>query len=225
MCGISGIISESISNNDQNLVHKATQTLKHRGPDFCNVKNGKNFAFGHSRLSIIDLSAGGNQPMSDKEEIIQIVFNGEIYNYLELKKNLIDLGYGFETDSDTEVIIAGYKIWGIDFVTKLRGMFSIALWDEDKNKLFLFRDIFGERPLFYQHLNKTLKFSSEMKSLLTMCDSTRKINYDAVDLFLHYQFIPEPHSLIHGILKVESSTSALFGIFSGGRKYQATEVL
>jgi asparagine synthase (glutamine-hydrolysing) len=202
MCGISGIISESISNNDQNLVHKATQTLRHRGPDFCKVKNGKNFTFGHSRLSIIDLSAGANQPMSDKEEAIQIVFNGEIYNYLELKKNLIDLGYGFETDSDTEVIIAGYKKWGIDFVTKLRGMFSIALWDEGKNKLFLFRDIFGERPLFYQHLNKTLKFSSEIKSLLAMCEDTKKINYEAVDLFLHYQFIPEPHSLIHGILKV-----------------------
>jgi asparagine synthase (glutamine-hydrolysing) len=220
MCGISGIISESISNNDQNLVHKATQTLSHRGPDFCKVENGKNFSFGHSRLSIIDLSAGANQPMSDNEECIQIVFNGEIYNYLELKKNLIDLGYGFETDSDTEVIIAGYKIWGIKFVTKLRGMFSIALWDEGKNKLFLFRDIFGERPLFYQHLDKTLKFSSEIKSLLAMCENIKKINYEAVDLFLHYQFIPEPYSLIHGILKVPPAHYLEFSPTDGSIKVQ-----
>jgi asparagine synthase (glutamine-hydrolysing) len=202
MCGINGIVSKTISKQDENLVYEATQTLKHRGPDFCDVKSGEKFIFGHSRLSIIDLSSRANQPMSDKEEVIRLVFNGEIYNYLELKKDLIDLGYVFETNSDTEVIIAGYKIWGMSFVAKLRGMFAIALWDENQKKLFLIRDFFGERPLFYQHLDKTLKFSSEMKSLLTMCESTKLVNFEAVDLFLHYQFIPEPHSLIHGILKV-----------------------
>ncbi len=215
MCGINGIVSEIISKQDQNLVHEATQTLRHRGPDFWQVKNGENFTFGHSRLSIIDLSARANQPMSDKEETIQIVFNGEIYNYLELKQDLTDLGYRFETDSDTEVVIAGYKIWGMDFVTKLRGMFAIALWDESENKLFLIRDVFGERPLFYQHFNKTLKFSSEMKSLLKMCETEIHVNYEAVDLFLHYQFIPEPHTLVHGFLKVPPAHYVEFSTTQG----------
>ena len=215
MCGISGVVSETISNKEKKLVLDATQILKHRGPDFAQVKNGENFSFGHSRLSIIDLSARANQPMSDKQELVQVVFNGEIYNYLELRGYLVSLGYHFETDSDTEVIIAGYKVWGISFVTKLRGMYAIALWDEALKKLFLIRDVFGERPLFYHHQGKTIKFSSEIKSLLTMDVGKKQINFESVDLYLHYQFIPEPHTLIQGILKVLPSNYLEFNPLDG----------
>ncbi len=159
MCGISGIIGD---NSNSNLLSEMIETQKHRGPDSSgkHVKNG--VCLGHNRLSIIDLSDSANQPFIDKSERYVLVFNGEIYNYLELKS---ELEYDFKTNSDTEVLLAAYIKWGKDCLQKLNGMFSFAIWDSYEKKLFAARDRFGVKPFYYHLSDNTFYFASEIKTL------------------------------------------------------------
>lgn len=159
MCGITGAINfKNIKENDKEYIVKFNSAISHRGPDASGMWSDENVVFGHVRLSIIDLSTGSNQPMLSHDEDIVIVFNGEIYNHEEIKKELKD-EFVFKTDhSDTEVIIYAYKKWGIDALQKFTGMFAIALYDRAKQKVYLVRDRFGKKPLHSILLQKIKPF-------------------------------------------------------------------
>ena len=159
MCGISGIIGDNLNSN---LLSKMIETQKHRGPDSSGKYVNEGVCLGHNRLSIIDLSESANQPFIDDSERYVLVFNGEIYNYLELK---LELDYDFKTESDTEVLLAAYIKWGKDSLDKLNGMFSFAIWDKYEKKLFAARDRFGVKPFYYHFSGNTFYFASEIKTL------------------------------------------------------------
>ena len=144
MCGITGF-----NWNDKKLINKITRELSHRGPEYQGSYNNQNISLGHRRLSIIDLSDAGKQPMSTADNNLKIVFNGEIFNYEELKKDLIKKGHSFKSNSDTEVLINGYSEYGKNILNKVNGQFSFAIYDKIKNKLFLARDQLGINPLYY----------------------------------------------------------------------------
>ena len=159
MCGIVGVIGKKAK---KDVLLKMTNTQKHRGPDYTGTWIDEHICLGHNRLSIIDLSENANQPFQDKEKRFQLIFNGEIYNYQELKK---ELDYDFVTSSDTEVLLAAYIKWGKDCLHRLNGMFSFAIWDSKEKMLFAARDRFGVKPFYYHQSKDTFYFSSEIKSL------------------------------------------------------------
>ncbi|OGS71062.1 MAG: asparagine synthase (glutamine-hydrolyzing) [Flavobacteria bacterium RIFCSPLOWO2_12_FULL_35_11] len=161
MCGIAGIVGENASEERMNLM---LLSQKHRGPDFTGKYIAKEIVLGHNRLKIIDLSEAANQPFYSEGNRYILIFNGEIYNYLELKEELQN-EYDFKTASDTEVLLAAYLKWGKDCLSKLNGMFSFAIWDSQEKKLFAARDRFGVKPFYYHHKNKAFYFSSEIKAL------------------------------------------------------------
>ena len=171
MCGIIGIVSANSPIENKSWLMLARDTMIHRGPDDFGEwwSRDNKVGLGHRRLSIIDISSSGHQPMLDSQEKVSIVFNGEIYNYLDLKNKLIKKGYSFKSSSDTEVILYAYLEWGIEFLNHLNGMFAICLYDIEKNKIFIARDRAGEKPLFYKFENGLLKFASELKALLIPC--------------------------------------------------------
>jgi len=161
MCGIAGIIGNDFDNE---TLYKMLNAQKHRGPDYTGVWEDNNVSLGHNRLSIIDLSKDANQPMLSYDNELIIVFNGEIYNYLELKE-ILKYDYPFQTQSDTEVLIAAYKKWGYQMLDKLNGMFAFAIWDKNQHKLFAARDRFGVKPFYYSLDNTEFLFASEIKAL------------------------------------------------------------
>jgi len=168
MCGIAGIYNLDQKPVKQEDLKKMTDLMIHRGPDDQGFYLKNNLGLGHRRLSIIDLSLAGHQPMSNQDKTIWIIHNGEIYNYLELKKELIKLGYKFSSQTDTEVIIHAYEQWGEECFKKFNGMWAMAIWDEKKQKIVLSRDRFGIKPLYYYIDNKIIAFASEIKPLLTL---------------------------------------------------------
>ncbi|MBI5045163.1 MAG: asparagine synthase (glutamine-hydrolyzing) [Candidatus Levybacteria bacterium] len=210
MCGILGAITKN--KTELELFRNALQTLSHRGPDSEGVKefSDKKCAviFGQKRLAIIDLHPSANQPMSDHTGKYWITFNGEIYNYLELKEILIKKGHKFRTKSDTEVILEGYKEYGIEIVKKLRGMFAFGLFDKNKNLIFIARDHFGKKPLYYFLGKDTLIFGSEVKALVAFVKNkkTLTIDHQAVVKFLMYGYIPSPNSIYNEIKKLPAAT-------------------
>lgn len=161
MCGILGLVSDNI---DENVFSKSLELMKHRGPDNSSIMSMENVIFGHNRLSIIDLDKRSNQPF--KLGNYTIIYNGEIYNYLELKKELVHNGMNFKTNSDTEVILVAYMFWGEDFLKKLNGMWSFAIYDNSNKKIILSRDRFGVKPLYYLLNKNTFIFGSEIKAIL-----------------------------------------------------------
>ncbi len=201
MCGIVGILKWNNEKISEEEILSLTNSVDHRGPDGLGIVLKENFAFGHRRLSIIDLE-GGKQPMSNFNETIWITFNGEIYNYQELKKELTDFGYEFRTNSDTEVIIYSYEKWGIDCVKKFRGMFAFVIADISNKKYFLARDHFGIKPLVYRKEENYLAFSSEITALKKIENVTAEGNLQAIDFYLRYQYIPTPHTIYKNIYKL-----------------------
>ncbi|MBE0461550.1 MAG: asparagine synthase (glutamine-hydrolyzing) [Candidatus Aminicenantes bacterium] len=203
MCGICGIVQTKnetpISNS---LLHAMCQTIVHRGPDDEGIFIEKKAALCTRRLSIIDVE-GGHQPLSNEDGSIWIAHNGEVYNFPELRKELISRGHTFSTRTDTETIIHSYEEWGETFVNKLRGMFAFALWDRRKERLILVRDRIGIKPLYYTLLDdKTLVFGSELKSILVHPDVRRTLSTHALDLFLTLEYIPAPFSIFKNIFKL-----------------------
>jgi asparagine synthase (glutamine-hydrolysing) len=183
MCGILGLISESVGSQSKDF-SKALDILSHRGPDDRGMFEGQNILLGHRRLSIIDLSSGGHQPMLHQESGVAIVFNGEIYNYLELREQLKNLGHIFKTNSDTEVLLHAYLEWGTSTLNKLNGMWAFAIWEPKQRKLFMARDRFGVKPLYYTKKPGSFSFASEPKALLSLFPDLRKPNDLAVYEFL-----------------------------------------
>lgn len=203
MCGIIGALSRSPLNPNQ--VEVALPLLKLRGPDDQGIWSDRHIQLGHTRLSILDLSPLGHQPMSFGNGRFWITFNGEIYNYLELQAELSELGYQFASRSDTEVLLAAYSQWGSNCLEKLRGMFAFAIWDRDCNQLFLARDRFGEKPLYYWLDQGTLYFASELKALLALLPHPPDLDPIAIDLYFHYQYVPEPRTPFKNIHKLSAA--------------------
>jgi asparagine synthase (glutamine-hydrolysing) len=209
MCGIAGMVGHS----DETLVRSMTDALAHRGPDDSGFHVAENVALGHRRLSIIDLD-GGHQPMPDASGKRHLVFNGEIYNYRELRDDLGARGYPFQTESDTEVILAAYDAWGVDCVDHLRGMFAFALWDSAEQRLFVARDRLGVKPLYYAQVGDRLYFGSEMKALLQVPEVDRGLDYAALDDYLTFLYTVPPRTFYQGIRQVPP---AHCGVWEAGR--------
>src|SRR3989440_483007 len=166
MCGICGMYNaRSREPVSQELIEGMTSLISHRGPDDSGLYVDHEIGLGFARLSIIDLS-GGHQPMSNETGDVWVVFNGEIWNYKELRKELIEKGHQFRTNSDTETIVHAYEEYGVDCVARLHGMFGFAIWDAPRKRLFLARDRAGKKPLYYTTVNGDFLFASEIKSLL-----------------------------------------------------------
>ncbi|MBL8092434.1 MAG: asparagine synthetase B, partial [Anaerolineales bacterium] len=168
MCGISGLFdTRGKQDYSRDLISRINDIQLHRGPDEAGIHLEPGLALGHRRLSIIDL-ATGQQPLVNEDGSVCVVFNGEIYNFVELKKELESLGYAFKTESDTEVILAAYDKWGEDFQFKLNGMWALAIWDGHERKMFVSRDRFGVKPMIYLFDGKRFAFASEMKAFLAL---------------------------------------------------------
>lgn len=206
MCGICG--QYNYRHNEPVLretVEQMTKTLVHRGPDDEGYFFAGPLGFGFRRLSIIDLG-GGHQPMSDREETVWVVFNGEIYNFPEIKEELQASGHVFATQSDTEVIVHGYKEWGDDLLPRLNGMFGLGIWDVKKNRLVLARDAMGIKPLYYKEENGRIFFSSEIRAILAGAGERADVDPAALNLFLRYRYTPAPLTLFKGIQKLAAGT-------------------
>lgn len=202
MCGIAGILHfDKDRKADKSVLMKMTESISYRGPDGDGFYLQNNLGLGHRRLSIIDLPTG-EQPMFNEDKSIVLVFNGEIYNYIELREELKKEGYIFKTSSDSEVIIKAYEKWGIDCQKKFNGMWAFALWDNFKRQLFLSRDRIGEKPLQYAVFENTFVFGSEIKSILAY--GVPKIpNYELLDLYLTLSYIPTPYTFFKDIHKLK----------------------
>lgn len=207
MCGITGFSWE-----DKSLIKKMTSCIAHRGPDSSGHFTDKNISLGHRRLSIIDLSPKGNQPMFNENKSIVIVFNGEIYNFKEIKSKLINEGFKFKSDGDTEVILRGYQIYGTNIFSMLDGMFALAIYDKKKKQIILARDRIGKKPLYYSIKNKELIFSSEIKSLLE-AEVSNQISKEVMLKTIMSRFSPGNDTVFSDIKKLPPSS---YGIFSKG---------
>ena len=206
MCGICGEYNFG-SNRPATpeRIQTMTTTLTHRGPDDEGYLCRGSVAFGFRRLSIIDLE-GGHQPMADIERGVFLVFNGEIYNFKELRAVLEQHGHRFKTKSDTEVILHGYKEWGIDVLSRLNGMFGLAIWDEQENRLMLARDRLGVKPLYYRLNSDQVVFGSEIRAILAHDDCRPEPDAAALNLFLRYRYTPAPLTAFKGIKKLAAGT-------------------
>ncbi|PIE34626.1 asparagine synthase (glutamine-hydrolyzing) [candidate division KSB3 bacterium] len=202
MCGIAGVINYYEKREvPKRLLEKMVSVLEHRGPDDVGIHANGNVGLGIRRLSIIDLQKG-HQPISNEDNSIWVVYNGEIYNYKELRQELEKKGHKFKTNTDTEVLLHLYEEMGKNLVTKLNGMFAFALWDKKRRTLLLARDRAGIKPLFYYIGRDKLSFSSELKSLLQDTSVPRDLNHHAVYDYLSLQYIPAPQTIFTGIKKL-----------------------
>jgi len=213
MCGITGFCDFNKKSNKQ-VLQNMTDVLHHRGPDdsgYSFYENDyANIGLGHRRLSILDLSTHGHQPMKFKE--FEIVYNGEVYNFKEIRKELEKENYSFESDSDTEVILKAYHKWGIKAVDKFNGMFAIAIYDKKEEKLILIRDRIGKKPLYYSFDKDTFLFASELKSLMKYPNFNKIINKDSLNMFLFHGYITAPHSIFENIFKLEPGKYLIFNL-------------
>lgn len=211
MCGICGKISFNIGADiDEGLIRKMCSVLTHRGPDEEGVflaETRVRVGMGHRRLSIIDLSKAGIQPMSNEDGSIRIVFNGEIYNFPELRGVLQKKGHTFKSHTDTEVILHLYEEKGEDCVQDLRGQFAFCIWDEKKEQAFIARDRIGKKPLYYWHKNETFIFASEIKAILQDPEVSAEVNRLAITDYLSYGYVPTPESMFKGIYKLPPAHS------------------
>ena len=207
MCGITGFLSPDGFNADEArcTLTAMTDAIRHRGPDDGGewIDPVSGVALGSRRLSIIDLSPAGHQPMESASGRFVIAFNGEIYNFPELRRQLIELGYGFRGRSDTEVLLTGIEHWGMRAaLERCNGMFALAVWDRQQRVLHLARDRAGEKPLYYGWLDRTFLFGSELKSLRPHPAFRARVDRDAVALFLRHGYVPSPHSIYLGVHKL-----------------------
>ncbi len=215
MCGIAGWVAPSASAPDDGLLQPMLQALYHRGPDgagscsFTAESGAWRVVLGHRRLAIIDPN-GSRQPMRDDAAGLTLTFNGEIYNFRELRAELEARGHRFQRDSDTEVLLRAYQQWGTQCVHHLRGQFAFAVWDANTERLFLARDRFGEKPLYLHVANGALYFASEMKALLALPQISSDVDLPAVWDYLAYRYVPGPRTLLSAIRKLPPATTAIW---------------
>jgi asparagine synthase (glutamine-hydrolysing) len=217
MCGICGIFDLNGNPINPDILNGMNSIIRHRGPDGDGQLIDCEVGLGHRRLSIIDVG-GGAQPIGNEDGTVQIVFNGEIYNFIELRKELEGFGHLFKTRSDTEVIVHAYEQWGPDCVTRFNGMFSFAIWDKNKRELFLARDHLGIKPLYYIQIGSQLLFASEIKSLLEHPKCPRETDLNSLAELFTFRYVPSPKTLFGGIMKLPPGHWLKAG--SGGFKIQ-----
>ena len=199
MCGFCGYINKKKKSKEE--IKKMTDAISHRGPDDENYYLDSDIAMGFRRLSIIDLK-GGRQPISNLDDSMVITFNGEIYNFKSIKKDLISKGHIFKTNADTEVILHGYEEYGENILSKLRGMFGFVIWDKKKKELFGARDHFGQKPFYYCNMNGTFMYGSEIKSFLHNSDFVREVNQDSLKPYLTFQTSVLEETFFKGVYKL-----------------------
>jgi len=207
MCGIVGFQSSEHFKNLKEFLPAASASLSHRGPDDCGIFFDENSGVGlaHRRLAILDLSSAGHQPMATADGKLHVSYNGEIYNFMAIRKTLVDCGHQFFSTSDTEVLLKAYLQWGPDCLQRFIGMFAFAIWDERNRSLFLARDRLGIKPLYY-HLGDdqhTLLFGSELKAIMAFGRRFKVLDPEAIPLFLHYQYIPAPKTIFKNTFKLQ----------------------
>jgi asparagine synthase (glutamine-hydrolysing) len=215
MCGICGVVGQA----DEQLVKKMLAAIAHRGPDdegvyVADAANGARVGLGHRRLSIIDLSAAGHEPMSDASGEIWLTYNGEIYNFKEIRKDLEKRGHKFKSDSDAEVIIYAYREWGLNALALLNGIFAFAIWDRRDNSLLVARDRLGVKPLYFADTPAGFAFASEIKALLTIPNFKREVDLEALDQYLSFLWTPDPKTIFRGVQKLPPGH---FLIYKNGR--------
>ena len=202
MCGIVGFASKKYNKESKEIIlKKMTESIYHRGPDDEGYFVEDMVALGMRRLSIIDLSTG-EQPIFNEDKSVVIVYNGEIYNFKELKKELLEKGHEFTTNTDTEVIIHLYEEKGIECLHDLNGMFAFAIYDSREKQMFIARDRFGIKPLYYYYKNGDFIFASELKALLLFPTTEKNINLEALNLYLTFEHVPAPYSIYKDIYKL-----------------------
>ena len=210
MCGIAGFTRlHKTPAEPGELIRRMTATLAPRGPDGEGYYVDAGIALGHRRLSIIDLS-GGAQPMASEDGRYQIVYNGEVYNYVELRSDLERRGCVFRTQSDTEVILRQFILDGVEALQRFNGMFAFAIWDRDERRLFMARDRLGVKPLYYCVQDGDLIFGSELKALLVHPRVERRLNRLSVSKYFTYGYVPAPHTIFEGVQKLEPGACLLF---------------
>ncbi len=205
MCGIAGILLKSppaTAVDESRRVLAALDRLRHRGPDDQGFCRSHGLLLGHRRLSILDLSPAGHQPMETGDGRFICSLNGEIYNYLELREELAQQGYPFRTGTDTEVLLAAFAHWGADCLQRFRGQFAFAMWDRATSRLWLARDRVGEKPLYYWRDRERCVFASEIKALLELMPARPALSPDSLNAYLHYQFVIEPDTPLEDVQKL-----------------------
>src|SRR5437868_6204531 len=206
MCGICGQFNFVRRDPvERDAIRRMTATITHRGPDDEGYLFDDAVGFGFRRLSIIDL-AGGHQPMSDAEQTVWVILNGEIYNFKELRTQLEQRGHSFRTRSDTEVVIHGYKEWGTDVFNHLNGMFGVAIWDIPNERLVVARDAMGIKLVYYRLAHGQLTFGSEIRAVLAANDAAPQVDPAAVNLFLRFRYTPSPYTIFQGVRKLAPGT-------------------
>ena len=215
MCGIAGVVDLKGRTVNADLLNRLCSRLMHRGPDARGIQISDGLALGHRRLSIIDLD-GGRQPMGNEDGTVWITFNGEVYNYLELRPSLESSGHRFATRSDTEVILHAYEEYGSGCVDRLRGMFAFAIWDAKDRTLFLARDRVGKKPLFYTSAGGQFLFASELQSLLEHPSVSRKLDPTALDDYLTYGYVPSPKTIFQNVFKLPPACTLTLAVPGDG---------
>jgi asparagine synthase (glutamine-hydrolysing) len=203
MCGICGIVGKA----DEQLIQKMLASIAHRGPDdeglyMAESANGERVGLGHRRLSIIDLSPAGHEPMADAQGEIWLTYNGEIYNFKEIRKELEKRGHKFKSESDAEVVIYAYREWGLNALAMFNGMFAFAIWDGRNNSLLLARDRLGIKPVYYANTPSGFAFASEIKAILSIPNFKREVDLESLNQFLSFLWTPGPDTLFSGVKKL-----------------------
>ena len=197
MCGLCGFTGEIVDRDA--VITKMTDKITHRGPDSSGIFKDENIAMGFRRLSIIDISNTGDQPIYNEDRTLVLTFNGEIYNYRELREELIQKGHRFYTQTDSEVLLHGFEEWQEGMLTKLRGMFGFAIWNTVEKSLFLARDFFGIKPMHYTTVNGHFVYGSEIKSILEFPGFEKKLNYNTLNNYLSFQYAVPPETFFEGV--------------------------
>jgi asparagine synthase (glutamine-hydrolysing) len=210
MCGIAGLIDPTGAPVPRDVVERMTAAIAPRGPDAAGFHFAPGVGLGHRRLAIIDLSPTGAQPMADATGTVHVVFNGEIYNFMDLRAELQGRGRVFRSRSDTEVLVHGWQEWGEALVERLEGMFAFAIWDADRRRVFAARDRMGKKPLYYAQVARPgapplFAFGSELKALLPVPGLDRRIDPEALSRYLAYEYVPPPRSIFRGVRKLDAS--------------------
>jgi asparagine synthase (glutamine-hydrolysing) len=218
MCGIVGYAGRAMIDGEQ--LARMRDTMTHRGPDDSGlwISSDQTVGLAQRRLAIIDLSPAGHQPMVDRSGDLHVSFNGEIYNFKELRRELEGRGHAFHTSSDTEVILAAYREWGEDFVSRLGGMFALSLYDERRRALFLARDRAGEKPLFLWSTSTRIVFTSELKALFSLPEFPRRLNPDALEHYLAFGYVPRDLCIVQGVTKLLPGTMLRYEVDTGSSR-------
>ena len=209
MCGFAGFINGGDTQQDAGVLRSMTDAIRHRGPDDADYYMDGSISLGFRRLSIIDLE-GGRQPILNEDGSKVLTFNGEIYNFQEIKKDLLAAGHVFKTATDSEVLLHGYEEYGEKLLNKLRGMFAFVIWDKEKRELFGARDFFGIKPLYYAQMGDTLMFGSEIKSFLHHPHFQKELNRPMLENYLSFQYAPGPETFFKNVYKMPPAHSFLY---------------